>query len=141
MQQGASVAGADGAAEEPEPDGTVQRGEGGGMKVLVEIPEGLTAEADLAGLKDVVQKWAARMIRRAKCGYKVKARVERAPEDGVKVCAVTRLSGIGAAARALGINRSHFQNCVAGKRKAGPKTLAAMRQLGLVPNEAKNAAE
>ncbi len=53
-------------------------------------------------------------------------------EEKVKVRVVTRLLGIGAAARQLGFNRSHLQKCAAGKRKAGRKTIAHLRQLGLI---------
>lgn len=57
-------------------------------------------------------------------------------EEKVKVRVGTRLLGIGAAARQMGFNRSHLQKCAAGKRKAGGKTLAHLRKLGLVRKEA-----
>lgn len=57
-------------------------------------------------------------------------------EEKVKVRIGTRLLGIGAAARKMGFNRSHLQKCAAGKRKAGGKTLAHLRQLGLLKKEA-----
>ena len=57
-------------------------------------------------------------------------------ETKVKVRVTTRLAGITAAAETLGINRCHLQKCMAGKRKAGKKTLAAMRQMGLVKRNA-----
>lgn len=56
-------------------------------------------------------------------------------ESKVKVRVGTRLLGIGAAARQLGFDRGHLQKCAAGKRKAGGKTLAHLRHLGLVRKE------